>query len=58
MRGEVALVNRNILIEGEPTSDGKQMGGHIKVGKWRIKHSYNVQNLTSKLWVFFWIKSC
>ncbi|XP_078319448.1 cell surface hyaluronidase-like [Crassostrea virginica] len=30
MRGEVALVNRNILIEGEPTSDGKQMGGHIK----------------------------
>ena len=32
MRGEVALVNRNILIEGEPTSDGKQMGGHIKVG--------------------------
>ena len=37
MRGEVALVNRNILIEGEPTSDGKQMGGHIKVGHCTIE---------------------
>lgn len=32
MRGEVALINRNIVIEGEADADGKKMGGHIKVG--------------------------
>nr|XP_034311769.1 cell surface hyaluronidase [Crassostrea gigas] len=30
MRGEVALINRNIVIEGEADADGKKMGGHIK----------------------------
>lgn len=32
MRGEVALINRNIVIEGEVDANGKKMGGHVKVG--------------------------
>jgi hypothetical protein len=31
MRGEVALINRNIVIEGGPASGGEKMGGHVKV---------------------------
>ncbi|XP_061192631.1 cell surface hyaluronidase-like [Saccostrea echinata] len=30
MRGEIALVNRNILIEGGPADKDKKIGGHIK----------------------------
>nr|XP_034311770.1 cell migration-inducing and hyaluronan-binding protein-like [Crassostrea gigas] len=30
MRGEVALTNRTIVIEGEADANGKKMGGHIK----------------------------
>uniref|UniRef100_K1QC76 Transmembrane protein 2 n=1 Tax=Magallana gigas TaxID=29159 RepID=K1QC76_MAGGI len=30
MRGEVALTNRTIVIEGEADANGEKMGGHIK----------------------------
>lgn len=31
MRGEVALLSRNIKIRGAPAANSKTLGGHIKV---------------------------
>lgn len=31
MRGEVALLSRNIKIRGAPATNSKTLGGHIKV---------------------------
>lgn len=37
MRGEVALTNRTIVIEGEADANDKKMGGHIKVSHYTVQ---------------------
>ena len=32
MRGEVALLSRNIKVRGAPAANSKTLGGHIKAG--------------------------
>lgn len=43
MRGEVALTNRTIVIEGEADANGKKMGGHIKVSHYTMQLYDHIQ---------------
>lgn len=47
MRGEVALTNRTIVIEGEADANGEKMGGHIKVSHYTVQlyHKYQINVL-------------